>query len=77
VRTDEPRPLPECALCKTPTQRRSYRANGGMCTECRKVYDEAHGEQQQIPVVTSAPTPQATDLTNVVVLATRRKPKGV
>ena len=74
MRTDEPRPLPECALCSTPTQRRAYRLNRGMCTSCRREYDQQHGEQQQLPVVTAAPTPRAPDLTNVVVLATRRKP---
>lgn len=74
MRTDEPRPLPECALCTKPTQRRAHRANHGMCTPCRKEYDQQHGDQQQIPVVTPAPTPRPADLSNVVVLATRRKP---
>jgi hypothetical protein len=73
VKTDEPRPLPECALCGTPTQRRAHRLNGGMCTTCRREYDAAHGEQQRLPLITSAPAPRPPDLTNVVVLDTRRK----
>lgn len=75
MKTDEPRPLPECALCQTPVQRRAYRANGGMCTACRTAYNAAHGEQQQLPVVVAAPALRAPDLTNVVVLADRRKRK--
>lgn len=73
---DQPRPLPECALCQTPTRRRTHRANGGMCTDCRKAYDAGRGEQQRIPIVTAAPhLPYGdADLTNVVVLDTRRKP---
>jgi hypothetical protein len=69
---DQPRPLPECALCATPTQRRAHRANGGMCTPCRRTHDAAHGDQQALPLITSAPTPRTPDLTNVVVLDTRR-----
>lgn len=70
---DRPRPLPDCALCGTPTRRRVHRANGGMCTDCRKVYDaKPRAEQQQIPLLTAAPEPPAPDLTNVVVLDTRR-----
>lgn len=73
MRTDEPRPLPECPLCQRPTARRTYRANRGMCSDCRTAYDQQHGEQQQLPIVTSTPAPRPPDLTNVVVLATRRK----
>jgi hypothetical protein len=75
VTTDEPRPLPECAICQTPTRRRNHRANGGMCTPCRTAYDAARGEQTQLPLVVPAPTPRPPDLTNVVVLDTHRKPR--
>jgi hypothetical protein len=71
--TDQPRPLPECALCQTPTQRRAHRANGGMCTPCRTAYDQGRAEQQQLPLITDAPAPRPPDLTNVVVLDTRRR----
>jgi hypothetical protein len=71
--TDQPRPLPECALCGTPTRRRTHRTNGGMCTDCRTAYEASRGEQQQLPIVTPAPTPRPPDLTNVVVLDTHRK----
>lgn len=27
-------PLPECALCESPTRRRTYEANGGLCSRC-------------------------------------------
>lgn len=67
---DRPRPLPECAVCQQPVQRR---ANRGMCTDCAREYRAQHGEQQALPLITDAPTPRAPDLTNVVVLATRRK----
>jgi hypothetical protein len=69
---DRPRPLPECALCGEPTNRRRHRANGGMCSDCRRVHDASRGEQQQLPLITDAPAPRAPDLTNVVVLDTRR-----
>jgi hypothetical protein len=73
VIVDRPRPLPECALCSTPTQRRVHRANGGMCTPCRREYDQRpKAEQQQLPLITDTPTPKPRDLTNVVVLDTRR-----
>lgn len=75
---DRPRPLPDCALCGTPTRRRTHRANGGMCTACRRAYDaKDRPEQQQLPLITDVPTPRAPDLTNVVVLDTRRpRPDG-
>jgi hypothetical protein len=77
VITDRSRPLPECALCQSPTQRRVHRRNGGMCTDCRTAYDQRGGEQQQLPLITDAPTPAPPDLTNVVVLDTRRpRPNG-
>lgn len=69
---DRPRPLPECALCPNPISRRTAKKNGGMCTACRTAYDAAHGEQQQLPLITDAPAPRPPDLTNVVVLDTRR-----
>lgn len=74
MRTDEPRPLPECALCAAPTQRRAHRANRGMCTACRTAYDLDHAEQLRLPVVVGVPAPRPPDLSNVVVLATRRRP---
>jgi hypothetical protein len=69
-----PRPLPDCALCGTPTRRRTHRQNGGMCTDCRRVYDaKPRAEQQALPLITDTPPPPAPDLTNVVVLDTRRR----
>jgi hypothetical protein len=76
VIVDRPRPLPECALCGNPVKRRAHRANGGMCTPCRAVYDAAHADQQQLPLITDPPAPRPPDLTNVVVLDTRRRPGG-
>jgi hypothetical protein len=74
VITDQPHPLPDCAICGTPTKRRAHRANGGMCTACRRAYDaKDRPEQQQLPIVTSAPAPRQPDLSNVVVLDTRRR----
>jgi hypothetical protein len=70
--TDTPQPLPDCAICSTPTRRIVHRRNGGMCSSCRKSYEEAHGEQQRIPVVTAALAPRPPDLSNVVVLQDRR-----
>jgi len=71
--TDTPRPLPDCAICGTPTRRRTARRNDGMCTDCRRAYDaKDRPEQQQIPLIADAPTPRPPDLTNVVVLDTRR-----
>lgn len=71
---DRPRPLPECAICGHPTQRRAHRRNGGMCTACRTVYDASHAAQQTLPLITDPPAPRPPDLTNVVVLDTRRPP---
>jgi hypothetical protein len=73
VITDRPRPLPDCALCGTPTKRRVHRANGGMCTDCARAYAAGQGEQQQLPLVVPAPGRTPPDLTNVVVLVTRRR----
>jgi hypothetical protein len=74
VITDRPRPLPDCALCGEPTARRAHRRNGGMCTPCRALYDaKPRAEQQALPLITDPPKPPPPDLTNVVVLDTRRK----
>jgi hypothetical protein len=70
--TDRPRPLPDCALCGMPTKRRVHRANAGMCTDCRREYDQRAPEQQTLPLLMDAPAPRPRDLTNVVVLDTRR-----
>jgi hypothetical protein len=43
-----------------------------MCTECRHEYDQRAPEQQTLPLITDTPTPRPPDLTNVVVLDTRR-----
>lgn len=75
---DRPRPLPECALCGTPVQRRAHRRNGGMCSGCRTAYDaKDRPEQLQVPLITDLPdwSPEP-DMTNVVVLDTRRRPDG-
>ncbi len=70
---DRPRPLPECALCGNPTNRRAHRRNGGMCSGCREVYDQRdRPEQLQVPLLADAPPPPQPDLTNVVVLDSRR-----
>lgn len=29
-------PLPECALCETPTERAAWEGNGGLCTPCTR-----------------------------------------
>lgn len=93
VITQRPRTLPDCALCGQPTRRQAHRANRGMCTPCRRVYDALpRAEQQTLPLdveqprrctldcVTrehecpwlDCPAPRP-DLTNVVVLDTRRQ----
>ena len=73
---DKPRPLPECSLCSTPTQRRAYRANHGLCSPCRKAYDAGRGEQTTLLLpLDGVPATRAEDLANVVLLADRR-PKG-
>jgi hypothetical protein len=71
--TDRPRPLPDCALCGEPVRRRVARANDGMCTACRKVYTASRAEQQPLPLEVE---PAAPDLSNVVVLDTRRPRPG-
>lgn len=37
------RPLPECAVCSTPTRRQAFDANGGMCSTCRDAYGNRRG----------------------------------
>lgn len=70
---DKPRPLPECRLCQTPTRRRTYRANDGLCSDCRKVYDASRGEQTTLLLpLEGAPSTRAEDLTNVVLFRPRR-----
>lgn len=27
-------PLPECGMCEQPVRRDTYKANGGLCTDC-------------------------------------------
>ena len=73
--TDRPRPLPDCALCGRPTARRVHRRNSGMCTPCRTAYDARHPAAQQptLPLPDWTPEPPQPDLTNVVVLDTRRR----
>lgn len=71
--SDRPRSLPECALCQAPTQRRAHRANRGMCTPCATAYAAGQSEQQALPLVVPAPELPQPDMTNVVVLAARRR----
>jgi len=76
--TDRPRPLPECALCGQPVPRKVARRHDGMCTTCRRVYDAVDlarklSTPQQLPLPLPAPEPPPPDLTNVVVLDTRRR----
>jgi hypothetical protein len=68
--SDRPRPLPDCALCGQPTRRRVHRANGGMCTACRHEYEQ-RDRGTQLPLLLDV-DPAPRDLTNVVVLDTRR-----
>lgn len=73
--SDQPRPLPECALCQQPTQRRIHRRYGGLCTACHARYEALVGQQTALllplePLNRHAPGP---DLTNVVVLRPRPK----
>lgn len=70
--SDRPRPLPECALCSSPTQRRVHRANKGMCTDCARVYATRNADQQALLFELEQPAPRPPDLSNVVVLDTRR-----
>jgi hypothetical protein len=45
-----------------------------MCSSCRQVYDaKPRAEQLQVPLITDTPAPRPPDLTNVVVLDTRRR----
>lgn len=69
--SDQPRPLPECALCQQPTQRRVHRRNGGLCTGCTARYDEARGQQTALLLPLEPLNRQGPDLTNVVVLRPR------
>jgi hypothetical protein len=71
--TDRPRSLPDCALCGEPISRWTSKRNGGMCTACRKVYDQRAAQQLPLPLETEPAPP---DLTNVVVLDTRRPRPG-
>lgn len=73
--TDRPRPLPDCALCGTPTARRAHRQNRGMCTPCARAYAAQHptADQLQLLLELEAPAPRPPDLSNVVVLDTRRR----
>jgi len=43
-----------------------------MCTACARVYAERTPEQQTLPLITDTPAPRPPDLSNVVVLDTRR-----
>ncbi len=70
---DRPRPLPDCALCGQPTQRRAHRRNDGMCTPCRQAYDARQPVQTQLLLDLDPPPDHGPDLTNVVVLDTRRR----
>lgn len=70
--SDTPRPLPECALCSTPVQRRVHRTNRGTCTPCKRVTDAMNAGTQQL-TLDLEPLPRQPDLTNVVVLDTRRR----
>jgi hypothetical protein len=73
VITGAPRPLPDCALCGQPVRRRTHRANGGMCTTCAQSYAaRRHAEQLGLPLITDPPAPAPPDLSNVIVLDTRR-----
>lgn len=70
---DRPRPLPECALCHTPTQRRAHRTNRGLCSACKVAYDAGRGQQTTLLLpLDGAPTTRAEDLSNVVLLRPRR-----
>jgi hypothetical protein len=71
--TGTPRPLPDCALCGQPVRRRTHRTNHGMCTTCAHAYAaREHAEQLGLPLITDPPAPRAPDLSNVIVLDTRR-----
>jgi hypothetical protein len=71
VITDQPRPLPECRLCQQPTKRRTWRANDGLCTDCRRAYDASRGHQTALLLPLDPPADPQPDLTNVVLLRPR------